>query len=664
MKDELQQGLIVLGNGADMRIHSHDVGNGKLLSNRLLILGSTLVALALAIWPSIAAAGEVKDRAGYFSLAAVAKANEGLQAIQRLYNRDMVVSTYETLPPQKAEIAKKMDAQAREGFFATWVIEMMRLDKVKDVFVVVCKDPAHVQIALGPDMMQIVLSPEDQGKFRDLIVHAFQAKKYDQGLLDGVQFIRAKLDDGVFRYVPGPSAKEVKDFAALFSPQAIEKAGAQIQQIASVLKRPVAVDVFKQPPDTLAKQLEKAGGSEKERLWVQWSRDRIQAGRFKGIYILITKQPGHVEVGVTPDVSSHAFRPSDREKLQKLLIQKFGAREFDDGLLAGLSLIEERVRANLGTGAASAHPAAAKTVTSASKTGPTQLDETKPAPPPASSNSKSAADGGAIQKISEGVGRAKDAVAKEVKREVDAGPSWMWVVWVVVALLVMWIVIGVLRALFRSRPQPQNYYQQAPMPPSPPGGYRQAQPPAPVAPPARPAYGAPPMQPMAPGGGYYPPPPPASGGGGFMSGLLGGMFGAAAGNWIYDAFSGRPRHSGGSWDASPAYGGEPYHSAASSPSPDSGGNIGAGGYYGGSANVDAGGGDFGDSAQGNIDAGGGDFGESANVDAGGGDFGEAADADGGGGDFGDTQDQSGGGDFDSGGGDFGDSGGDSGGGDF
>jgi hypothetical protein len=115
-----------------------------------------------------------------------------------------------------------------------------------------------------------------------------------------------------------------------------------------------------------------------------------------------------------------------------------------------------------------------------------------------------------------------------------------------------------------------------------------------------------------------------------MSGLLGGMFGAAAGNWIYDSFF-RGGHSSG-WGGSQAYGDSP----GSAPEPRDTDYTGTGGDFGDAGGGGAGGGDFGGGG-----GGGGDFG------GGGGDFG------GGGGDFG-----GGGGDFGGGGGDFGGGGGD------
>jgi hypothetical protein len=133
----------------------------------------------------------------------------------------------------------------------------------------------------------------------------------------------------------------------------------------------------------------------------------------------------------------------------------------------------------------------------------------------------------------------------------DAGAraqsSWSWVVPLVVVLLGVWVVVGLFRALFRG------------------GGSV-----------------------MAPGMG---------GGGGFMSSLMGGLFGAAAGMWMYDHFLGH---------GSSAYGAEPGHDPGSP------------GFSGQDTDYSGSGGSFGDdSGGGGGDSGGGGFGGG---DSGGGDF--------------------------------------------
>lgn len=113
------------------------------------------------------------------------------------------------------------------------------------------------------------------------------------------------------------------------------------------------------------------------------------------------------------------------------------------------------------------------------------------------------------------------------------------------------------------------------------------------------------------GGGYggYGGQPGYGGGGGFMSSLAGGLFGAVAGNWLYDSFSGHSAHARDTlpgaepWSGDGGPGNDP---SGSSDWTDEGSSSGGGWFD----NGDSGGGDFG--GGGGFD-GGGDFG-------GGGDF--------------------------------------------
>ncbi|MCC6418888.1 MAG: TPM domain-containing protein [Gemmataceae bacterium] len=144
-----------------------------------------------------------------------------------------------------------------------------------------------------------------------------------------------------------------------------------------------------------------------------------------------------------------------------------------------------------------------------------------------------------------------------------------WICIGLVVVLVLWLVIGLIRGMS--------------------GG-------------GSPAYGG------GYGGG-------GGGGGGFFSSLLGGMFGAAAGMWMYNHFFGGGTPSAGAGD----YGGAAGGGAAGSEPTDTDYSGGAGGDWDGG---DAGGGDAG----GGGDWGGGDAG-------GGGDWGGGGDFGGGGGDW-------------------------------
>lgn len=106
---------------------------------------------------------------------------------------------------------------------------------------------------------------------------------------------------------------------------------------------------------------------------------------------------------------------------------------------------------------------------------------------------------------------------------------------------------------------------------------------------------------MGMGGGGVAAGPGMGGGGGFGSGLMGGVFGALAGNWLYNSFSG---HQGQAFGQNPS---DPtVHSGSNEGfgvSNDAGSDFGNGGDFGGG---DFGAGDSGVSGGGDV-AGGGDF---------------------------------------------------------
>jgi uncharacterized protein len=159
------------------------------------------------------------------------------------------------------------------------------------------------------------------------------------------------------------------------------------------------------------------------------------------------------------------------------------------------------------------------------------------------------------------------------------------------ALLLLWMIFGIIRGM--------STYRGG-------GGYG-----------GGPGYGA-------YGGGYG---PGYGGGGGFLSSLMGGMFGAAAGNWMYNNWFGGPHTSSTpppSYNPPPSQGGGPDYTATggdwSSPSSPPDEDRGAGGDWGGgdAGSGDAGGGDWGggDAGAGG-DWGGGDAGGDGGGGAGG-----------------------------------------------
>jgi hypothetical protein len=340
----------------------------------------------------------------------------------------------------------------------------------------------------------------------------------------------------------------IRDDAHFFKPEAVRRAESVLRDIYDRHHQEVVIETFETPPGGEAKAKELASITPQQRgeFFLEWMQKRAREDRVNGVYILICKQPGHVEIGTGANTAQRAFTSSNRRELRNILVSNLQAKKPDQALIEGMDYIRDTMNANLRSSAESR------------------------------------------------TGRFATPIPGQVQRQ---RASWGggiagWVCLGLVVLLVVWLIVGLIRAFTGGG---QRYgggmgggYPGAGYPGGGYGGY---------------------------GGGF--------GGGGFMSGLLGGMFGAAAGNWMYDRFFRDGGSNSGGWGAPPTSGGDTGAGAgADYPAPDQGQDFqGTGGDF-----DDGSGGDFGGDGDSGGDSGGGDFG-------GGDDFGGGGDFSGGGGDF-------------------------------
>jgi hypothetical protein len=364
---------------------------------------------------------------------------------------------------------------------------------------------------------------------------------------------------------------QVNDDGKFFDAETIRKANAEIKKIEKAYKVDVVVETYDPIPEEL---LTKLGYKEDDRdtFFKKWVDDLADRAGVNGIVVILSKDQFktgrvRVEVGVGRDTQKKRFTLSNRDDLARMLKDGVSAglrdknpKKFDDALLDGLRYIDNTL---------SSHKVEATSPVSAAPT------------------------------------RHNDG----------AGGSGIlgWICIGLCVLLVIWLVVGVFRALFGGG-HPVG------------GGYA-----------GGPGYA----------GGY------GGGGGGFFPGLLGGLFGGIAGMWLYNnMFGGGGFHQSGF--ESSAYG-----AGGGGASNDTGPNDQGQGFSSTGGDVDGGGGG-GDVDGGDAGGGGGDWGGGGDAGGGGGgDWGGGGDAGGGGGDWG-----GGGGGGDWGGGGGGDFGGGGGGGDW
>jgi uncharacterized membrane protein YgcG len=67
-----------------------------------------------------------------------------------------------------------------------------------------------------------------------------------------------------------------------------------------------------------------------------------------GVFILISKVPPHIQVGVGLETRTKAFTFKDRDELVDRMIENFHNRQFDKGLMDAVNFVRQRMAANLG----------------------------------------------------------------------------------------------------------------------------------------------------------------------------------------------------------------------------------------------------------------------------------------------------------------------------
>ncbi len=85
---------------------------------------------------------------------------------------------------------------------------------------------------------------------------------------------------------------EVKDDAEFFSAAAVSEANAGIRALKQSYKKDLHVETFLSVPANLATQLTK----DKNKTFLAWAQSQASKNKIDGVYVLICKEPVHLEI--------------------------------------------------------------------------------------------------------------------------------------------------------------------------------------------------------------------------------------------------------------------------------------------------------------------------------------------------------------------------------
>ena len=162
-----------------------------------------------------------------------------------------------------------------------------------------------------------------------------------------VGLVTACCLDAVPARAVGP---EVRDNAGLFSARAVKQADAAIRNIQKDYRKDLLVETFPGVPEGRTEDYTR----DREGFFSNFVRERAQAARLDGIYVLVMKEPPphrfRIQVGVGQATRQRAFTPMDRDELVRLFQSSFRDDKYDDGLRNAVAFVERTLRSNLQIG--------------------------------------------------------------------------------------------------------------------------------------------------------------------------------------------------------------------------------------------------------------------------------------------------------------------------
>ena len=145
---------------------------------------------------------------------------------------------------------------------------------------------------------------------------------------------------------PPGSRAEGERWAEFFSKSAVEQATRTIQNIHRRFRVEVVIDTFPSIPENMKAQFKP---EEKNQFFRRWADTRAADEGVKGIYVLICKNPGHLQIEPDQSVRRRAFTSAERDALVKSALKLMGQKQFDAALLEIVNTIESTVATNLGS---------------------------------------------------------------------------------------------------------------------------------------------------------------------------------------------------------------------------------------------------------------------------------------------------------------------------
>jgi uncharacterized membrane protein YgcG len=141
-------------------------------------------------------------------------------------------------------------------------------------------------------------------------------------------------------------APGVNDEAQFFSAEAVAQANQKIQKIAADYpKNNLRIETVPAVPAELQGKFKELGP---DKFFSFWATKRMQDAKFTGIYVLLCRRPGQLQVEVDKQTRAKAFVQADVDQLVKIVSAQLREKKFDAALIEGVDCVQSALQKNAG----------------------------------------------------------------------------------------------------------------------------------------------------------------------------------------------------------------------------------------------------------------------------------------------------------------------------
>ncbi|HXY36051.1 MAG TPA: TPM domain-containing protein [Planctomycetaceae bacterium] len=140
---------------------------------------------------------------------------------------------------------------------------------------------------------------------------------------------------------------EVQDGAGFFKPETIAKVNDVLANIGKNHHKDLLIETYATVPADKVEAVKAMDKEARAKFFQEWANSRAHRRRVEGIYVLITKDPGHIQVDVGRQTGKEAFPLKNRDHLRDILVDAFEKKEYDRGLLEAAQYVEKTLDENM-----------------------------------------------------------------------------------------------------------------------------------------------------------------------------------------------------------------------------------------------------------------------------------------------------------------------------